>query len=99
MQIEVWDRFDYTDARGSAHWKISPWRPANNVNYTNDQTGFRETYTDHPGRDKQPFFHTGPGSNHYQKKYGRHSTSPGAVRRQDALAQFAVRQRAVLHEQ
>ncbi|MCP4782901.1 MAG: hypothetical protein GY903_04355 [Fuerstiella sp.] len=69
IQIEVWDRFDYTDAREMNYWKISPWRPDNNVNYSYQQTGFQETYRDHPSRDKQPFFHTIPGSNHYQKKY------------------------------
>jgi len=69
IQIEVWDRFDYTDARQMNYWNISPWRPANNVNYSHEQTGFQETYSDHPSRDKQPFFHTVPGSNHYQKKY------------------------------
>ncbi|NOX53882.1 MAG: hypothetical protein GXP27_05480, partial [Planctomycetes bacterium] len=69
IQIEVWDRFDYTDARGMNFWQTSPWRPANNVNYTYEQTGFQETYKDHPYKDKQPFFHTVPGSNHYRKKY------------------------------
>lgn len=69
IQIEVWDRFDYTDAREMNYWKISPWRPQNNVNYSYQQTGFQETYKDHPSRDKHPFFHTVPGSNGYQKKY------------------------------
>ncbi len=69
MQIEVWDRFDYTDARQMNYWQISPWRPANNVNYSSEQTGFLETYKDHPSKDKQPFFHTVAGSNHYRKQY------------------------------
>lgn len=70
IQIEVWDRFDYTDhSEDWKRWKDSPWRPANNVNYTNEQSGFQETYKDHPSRDRQPFFHTVPGSNHYQQKY------------------------------
>lgn len=69
IQIEVWDRFDYTDARGMNYWKTSPWRPANNINYTNEQSGFQETYKDHPSRDKQPFFHTVSGLKNYRKKY------------------------------
>jgi hypothetical protein len=69
IQIEVWDRFDYTDAREMNYWQISPWRPSNNVSYTNEQTGFRKTYTDHPSKDKQPFFHTIPAMKRYEKKY------------------------------
>lgn len=34
-QIEVWDRFDYSQAR----WKPHPYNPANNVNYTFEQSG------------------------------------------------------------
>ena len=69
VQIEVWDRFDYTDAHGWDIWQMSPWRPANNVNYTAEQSGLAETYKDHPSQDKQPFFHTVPGMKQYQKKY------------------------------
>ncbi|MHC4404201.1 MAG: hypothetical protein ACYTG0_31490 [Planctomycetota bacterium] len=69
VQIEVWDRFDYTDARGVDLWQASPYRPANNVNYTGDETGLADRYPDHPWRDKQPFFHTIPGMKEYQKKY------------------------------
>ncbi len=28
VQIEVWDRFDYS----TRHWEISPWNPKNNIN-------------------------------------------------------------------
>jgi len=38
IQIEVWDRFDYSQEQ----WRNSPWRPGNNVNYTNQQTGLAE---------------------------------------------------------
>ena len=69
MQIEVWDRFDYVRTRATDTWKISPWRPANNVNYTREESGFQETYKDHPARDKQPFFHSVPGLKQYRKKY------------------------------
>jgi len=30
VQIEVWDRFDYAEQ----HWRISPWNPRNNPNFT-----------------------------------------------------------------
>jgi len=70
IQIEVWDRFDYSDhSQEWKRWQESPWRPANNVNYTAEETGFADVYPLHPSRDKQPFFHTIPGMKRYQKKY------------------------------
>jgi len=65
VQIEVWDRFDFS----TTHWEISPWNPGNNVNYTYEETGFREKYPDHPARDKQPFFHSIEGMERYKKRY------------------------------
>ncbi|RJP25984.1 MAG: hypothetical protein C4527_16125 [Candidatus Omnitrophota bacterium] len=65
VQIEVWDRFDY--ARDN--WEPHPYNPKNNINYTYEETGFVEQYPDHPGQDKQPFFHCVPGMKKYQKKY------------------------------
>ena len=35
IQIEVWDRFDYSQDM----WQHSPWRPSNNINYTGEETG------------------------------------------------------------
>ena len=62
VQIEVWDRFDYTDVR--AHdphrWEHHPYSPRNNVNYTFAESGFARRYPDHPGANKQPFFFTTP---------------------------------------
>jgi hypothetical protein len=60
VQIEVWDRFDYTDSGGSERWKIHPWNPANNINYTYEESGFSPQYPDHPGTNRQPFFFTTP---------------------------------------
>ncbi|TWU41908.1 DUF6298 domain-containing protein [Novipirellula artificiosorum] len=64
VQIEVWDRFDYTDSgknsRGSSHWQDHPYNPANNVNYSFEESGFEKRYPDHPGQNKQPFFFTTP---------------------------------------
>ena len=59
VQIEVWDRFDYSD-RGSDYWQRHPYNPANNVNYSFQESGFAARYPDHPGRNQQPFFFTTP---------------------------------------
>ena len=56
VQIEVWDRFDYS----RDNWQPHPYNPKNNVNYSYQQSGFAEHYPDHPGRNKQPFFFTTP---------------------------------------
>lgn len=60
VQIEVWDRFDYTDSGGADRWQLHPYNPKNNVNYTFDESGFKERYPDHPGANRQPFFFTTP---------------------------------------
>ena len=60
VQIEIWDRFDYTDSKGSDRWQKHPYNPKNNVNYTYEQSGFAKRYPDHPGANKQPFFFTTP---------------------------------------
>jgi len=57
VQIEIWDRFDYS----RDNWEPHPYNPRNNVNYTYEQSGFVEHYPDHPGRNRQPFFFTTPG--------------------------------------
>ncbi len=64
VQIEVWDRFDYS----TQNWETSPWNPKNNVNYTYEQTGFASEYPQHSGRDLQPFFHSIQGMPRYDKK-------------------------------
>lgn len=61
IQIEVWDRFDFSQD----NWATSPWRPANNVNYTVEESGLANNYPDHPWKDKQPFFHTVEGMGRY----------------------------------
>ncbi len=65
IQIEVWDRFDYSQR----NWKNSPWPPDNNVNYTNQESGFSNEYPARAVRDRQPFFHTIPGMKLYKKRY------------------------------
>lgn len=61
VQIEIWDRFDYSDSGGSNRWQIHPYNPRNNINYTAEQSGLAERYPDHPGANRQPFFFTTPG--------------------------------------
>lgn len=56
VQIEVWDRFDYS----RDNWAPHPYNPKNNVNYTYAESGFAEQYPDHPGANRQPFFFTTP---------------------------------------
>ena len=70
VQIEIWDRFDYS----REHWTTHPFNPKNNINYTTKESGFKNDYPNHPASNKQPFFFTTPAQNnnqivlHYQKK-------------------------------
>jgi hypothetical protein len=71
VQIEIWDRFDYS----RDNWQTHPYNPQNNINYTYKESGFAESYPDHPGRNKQPFFFTTPNQQNnrivlqYQQKF------------------------------
>jgi hypothetical protein len=56
VQIEVWDRFDYS----RDNWEKHPFNPKNNVNYTYAESGFAEHYPEHAGANRQPFFFTTP---------------------------------------
>ncbi len=60
VQIEIWDRFDYS----RDNWEPHPYNPKNNVNYTYAESGFAEHYPDHPGANRQPFFFTTPKQRH-----------------------------------
>ncbi len=64
IQIEVWDRFDYS----MDFWKANPLNPANNVNYTETECGMAIAYPKHPAGDLQPFFHSIPGMPRYTKE-------------------------------
>lgn len=69
VQIEVWDRFDFTDNRKNDpyRWeKKHPFNPQNNINYTFEESGFQSRYPDHPGANKQPFFFTTPDQSNNQ---------------------------------
>ena len=65
VQIEVWDRFDYSREQ----WTGSAWRPANNINYDGDDTGFSEDYPQPAHRGDHPYFHTLPGSPKYERRF------------------------------
>ncbi len=56
VQIEVWDRFDYSGDQ----WQDQPLNPKNNVNYSYTLSGFVAHYPDHPSENQQPFFFTTP---------------------------------------
>ncbi len=57
VQIELWDRFDF--ARDP--WQGNPYRPANNVNYTESEIGLENDYPSHPGKNENRFFYSVPG--------------------------------------
>lgn len=77
VQIEVWDRFDYTDNRTDdpKRWENHPYNPINNDNYTEAETGLGRRYPEHPGANKQPFFFSTPEQRniskllHYQEAF------------------------------
>jgi hypothetical protein len=59
VQLELWDRFDYA----RAPWQDNPFRPANNVNYTPEESGLANTYEKHPASNQNPFFRSIPAVN------------------------------------
>ncbi len=71
VQIEVWDRFDYW----SGYWRVHPYNPKNNVNFTEAEAGLKIEYPQHPASNQQPFFFTTPKQQNnvtllkYQKKF------------------------------
>ncbi len=67
VQIEMWDRFDYS----RDPWKVNPFNPANNINYTEDECGMANDYPEHPSVDLQPFFHSIPGMPKYSRELDR----------------------------
>ena len=82
VQIEVWDRFDYS----TRNWEPHPYNPKNNVNYTHAESGFAEHYPDHPGQNKQPFFFTTPRQRNNTVK----PEAPAAVCREEQRTRCAT---------
>lgn len=74
IQLEMWDRFDFTDYR-IHHWEPHPWNPVNNVNYTAEESGLAPSVPFHPGKNRQRFFYTTPGQDNnetvlpHQRRY------------------------------
>jgi hypothetical protein len=64
VQIEVWDRFDFS----RQPWKAHPLNPANAASDLPKAAGLSEEYPEHPGADVQPFFHSVPGSRGYHPR-------------------------------
>lgn len=62
VQIELWDRFDYA----REPWLENPFRPANNVNYTPQESGLENEYSRHPANNDNPFFRSVPAQNDNQ---------------------------------
>ncbi len=60
VQIEVWDRFDYS----RDNWATHPYNPANTRTYTHESSGLAAAYPNHPGSNEQPFFFTTPRQRH-----------------------------------
>jgi len=87
VQIEVWDRFDYS----RDNWEPHPYNPKNNVNTTYGQSGFAEHYPDHPGRNRQPFFFTTP------KQRNNQVVLPYQQRFVDKLLSYALEYDHVLY--
>ena len=71
LQIEVWDRFDYT----RSYWQANPYNPKLNRNYTAAEFGLKEEILTHPGERESSFFRSIPESEnntlvlHYQQIY------------------------------
>ncbi len=64
VQIEVWDRFDYS----RDPWQVNPFNSKMNVNYSVQECGMDEVYSIHPYADLQPFFHSIPGMPKYKSE-------------------------------
>ncbi len=59
LQIEFWATFDfYRDI-----WVRNPWNPANNSNYTTENTRLKTDWNHHPASRYQPFFDSPPKRN------------------------------------
>ena len=63
VQVEVWDRFDFS----REPWLQNPFNPAQNINYTSEESGLKEEYPNHPGANQQPFFYSVPACQNNQR--------------------------------
>ena len=67
VQIEVWDRFDFSQD----FWQTNPFNPKNNINYSVSSGGMADEYPHHPGGDLQTFFHSLEGMPRYKPELDR----------------------------
>jgi hypothetical protein len=58
VQIEVWATFDFY--RSETCWAANPFNPANNVNYTPEDSRLPVKVDSHPTKCENPFFRTVP---------------------------------------
>ncbi len=56
VQLEIWDRFDYS----KEYWLPNPYNPINNINYGYSESSFEKEYQSHPGSNTHSFFFTVP---------------------------------------
>jgi hypothetical protein len=63
VQIELWDRFDFA----REPWLSNPFRPANNINYTTEESGLANQYQQHPNSNQNPFFRSVPEQDNNQR--------------------------------
>lgn len=87
VQLELWDRFDYA----RAPWQENPFRPANNVNYTPEESGLANRYPKHPATNENPFFRSIPAEN------GNRVLMPYQRARIDSLLDISLRYPNVLY--
>jgi len=87
VQIEVWDRFDYS----REFWPPHPYRPENNINYSYEESGFSAQYPQHPGQNRQPFFFTTP------KQRNNTAVLPYQQRFVEKLLSYSLRHGHVLY--
>ena len=91
VQIEVWDRFDYS----TKNWEPHPYNPKNNVNYTYAAVGLCRALP-RPPRPEQAavLLHHAPAAQQH-----RRVEIPAAVCGKDALLHAPPRPCALLHGQ
>lgn len=70
VQIEVWDRFDYS----RKEWLSNPYNPCNNCNYGYEESGLADSYPAHPSYDQHPFFHSVKGMAEFDPRYETFAT-------------------------
>lgn len=66
VQIEIWATFDYY----RDNWDVNPFNPANNLNYTAEETGLPEVVETHPIKTGNSFFRSVPAERNQETVLG-----------------------------